>query len=291
MNAAVSDRHAVRSNVGRRADRHVARKRSYSVGLYFLPIVGLYTAAMLLPLVITVRNSIALGGSGWISTIEDRLFIHASINTAVYSLVITCLTIVLAYTVAAAIWRSGRIGRIILTSVVLLSFWTSVLVKIVAWNALLRNNGIFNAFLVSIGAIDVPLRLFPGAPAVILGMIQYVLPFAVFPILGVMLRLDRRLEDAAASLGSTPYRIFRHVIFPLTLPGVIAAALLVFVICTGFYVIPATLGSPSNLMIANVVALYALQLVNFHVASAVAVMLLVIVTLLTILYQRADQRL
>ena len=291
MSSEVSDRLYARSNIEQRAHRHEARKRTYGVGLYFVPIVVLYTAAMLLPLLITIRNSLALGGTGWINTIQDPLFIHASVNTAVYSCVITAVTVVLAYTVAAAIWRSGRIGRIILTSLVLLSFWTSVLVKIVAWNALLRNNGIFNSFLLSIGAIDAPLRLFPGAPAVILGMIQFVLPFAVFPILGVMLRLDRKLEDAAASLGSTPYRVFRYVIFPLTLPGVIASALLVFVICTGFYVIPATLGNPSDLMIANVVALYALQLVDFHVASAVAVMLLLIVTLLTILYQRADQRL
>jgi putative spermidine/putrescine transport system permease protein len=102
--------------------------------------------------------------------------------------------------------------------------------------------------------------------------------------------MDRQLEKAAESLGGSPIRVFIHVIFPLTLPGIIASALLVFVICTGFYVIPATLGTPRDQLLANIVALYALELLDFRVASAIGAVLIVLVSCLTVLYQRAESR-
>ena len=104
-----------------------------------------------------------------------------------------------------------------------------------------------------------------------------------------MLRLDPQLELAADSLGASPWRAFRMVILPLTVPGIVAAFMLIFVICTGFYVIPATLGGPADGMIANVVAVYALQLVDFQEASAIGLVLIVAVLLLTVLYNRVSR--
>jgi ABC-type spermidine/putrescine transport system permease subunit I len=256
--------------------------------LWLLPVAILY-AAGLLPLWITVQRAFALGFAGWRELLGNSLFTNAAVNTLVDSAEITLIAVLLAYSLAAAIWKSGPATRAALTTIVVIAFLTTVLVKIVAFNALLRNNGLLNSLLLALGVISEPLRMFPGRPAMMIGMIQFAVPFAIFPILGVMLRLDNRIERAAESLGASPWRVFVHVVLPLTLPGVIAAALLVFVICTGFYVIPATLGTPRDQLLANVVALYALQLVDFNVASAVAMVLVVVVGILTIFYQRAEQ--
>jgi putative spermidine/putrescine transport system permease protein len=257
--------------------------------LWLLPVALLYAAGLLLPLAITVQRGLELGAGGWAGLMHNSLFTGAARNTALDSAEITLVAVLLAYTVAAAIWRSGPLLRTVLTAVVVATFWTTVLVKIVAFNALLRDNGVLNDALLGLGLIDHPLHMFPGRPAMVIGMIQFALPFAMFPILSVMLRLDRRLEQAAESLGAAPWRVFLHVVLPLTLPGVIAAALLVFVICTGFYVIPATLGTPHDQLLANVVALYALQLLDFKVASAVALVLVAVVGALTVLYERVER--
>ena len=251
--------------------------------------LALYAAGLLLPLGITIQRAFELGAAGWSELLRNSLFTGAALNTALDSAEITVVAVLLAYSLAAAIWRSGPITRAVLTTLVVIAFLTTVLVKVVAFNALLRNNGVLNTLLLALGVVDEPLHLFPGRPAMIIGMIQFAVPFAIFPILGVMVRLDHRVEQAAESLGASPWRIFVHVVLPLTLPGVIAAALLVFVICTGFYVIPATLGTPRDQLLANIVALYALQLVDFKVASAVAMILVVVVGILTVLYQRAER--
>ena len=256
--------------------------------LWLLPVLALYAAGLLLPLAITVGHAFELGVAGWGELLGNSLFVNAAIHTAVDSAEITLISVVLAYGIAAAIWRGAAVTRAVLTTLVVIAFLTTVLVKVVAFNALLRDNGAVNAALMALGVVSEPLHMFPGRPAMMLGMVQFALPFAIFPILGVMLRTDRRIELAAQSLGASGWRVFIHIVLPLTLPGVIAAALLVFVICTGFYVIPATLGAPRDQLLANVVALYALQLLDFKVASAIAMVLVVVVGILTILYQRAE---
>ncbi len=263
--------------------------RSWPKLLWLVPVFALYAVGLLAPLAVTVQRAAALGAQGWIDLFHNSLFTGAALNTALDSGEITIIAVLLAYSIAAAIWRSGPTLRAALTTLVVVAFLTTVLVKIVAFNALLRDNGVLNSVLLAVGLIVKPLHIFPGRAAMIVGMIQFAVPFAIFPILAVMLRLDARIEQAAQSLGATPWRVFAHVVLPLTLPGVIAAALLVFVICTGFYVIPATLGTPRDQLLANVVALYALQLVDFNMASAIALVLVVVVGALTLLYQRAER--
>lgn len=275
--------------MNRTAITHSFSRRRWGNLLWLLPVLTLYAAGLLLPLGITVQRALELGVAGWSELLRNSLFTGAALNTAIDSAEITVVAVLLAYSLAAAIWRSGPITRAVLTTLVVIAFLTTVLVKIVAFNALLRDNGVLNTLLLYSRVIDEPLHLFPGRPAMIIAMIQFAVPFAIFPILGVMLRLDRRIEQAAESLGASPWHVFVHVVLPMTLPGVIAAALLVFVICTGFYVIPATLGTPRDQLLANIVALYALQLVEFKVASAVAMILVVVVGILTVLYQRAER--
>jgi putative spermidine/putrescine transport system permease protein len=272
-----------------RAAVAAARRARWGNLLWLLPVLALYAAGLLLPLGITVQRAFELGAAGWGDLLRNSLFTGAALNTAIDSAEITVVAVLLAYSLAAAIWRCGPITRALLTTLVVIAFLTTVLVKIVAFNALLRDNGVLNTLLQALGVIHEPLHLFPARPAMIIAMIQFAVPFAIFPILGVMVRLDKRVEQAAESLGASPWHVFIHVVLPLTLPGVIAAALLVFVICTGFYVIPATLGTPRDQLLANIVALYALQLVDFKVASAVAMVLVVVVGILTVLYQRAER--
>lgn len=260
-----------------------------TVLLWLLPLLCLYAVGMLLPLVIMLRQATELGIGGWRELIANPLFTNAARNTAVDSAEITLLAVLLAYAIAAAIWRGSAATRTTLTTLVVISFLTTVLVKVVAFNALLRDNGALNAALLALGVMSEPMHLFPGRPAMVIGMVQFAVPFAIFPILGVMVRMDSRIEQAAQSLGASGWQTFIHVVLPLTLPGVIASALLVFVICTGFYVVPATLGTPRDQLLANVVALYALQLLDFKVASAIAMVLVVVVGVLTVLYQRAER--
>jgi ABC-type spermidine/putrescine transport system permease subunit I len=252
----------------------------------FLPVALLYGVALALPLATIVSNALSLTGAEWLELLQEPIFMHAVRNTVVDCVVISTMGTLLAYALAAAIWRAGPTWRVILIGLVIIPFWTSVLVKVVAWEAILRDNGLLNTVLLRLGLIATPLVMLHASTAVIVGMIQYVLPFAVFPILGVLLRLDPQLELAADSLGAGPLRSFSLVILPLSAPGILAAFMLIFVICTGFYVIPATLGSPADGMIANVVAVYALQLVDFNQASAIGLVLVVAVLLLTVLYNR-----
>ncbi|MEO8858262.1 MAG: ABC transporter permease [Burkholderiaceae bacterium] len=274
-----------------RSSRESRTRSGYGSGawLWLLPLLCLYAIGMLLPLAIMVRQAAELGLAGWSELMANPLFTNAARNTALDSAEITIIAVVLAYGIAAAIWRGSAVVRMVLTTLVVISFLTTVLVKVVAFNALLRDNGALNAVLLALGVVSEPMHLFPGRPAMIIGMVQFTVPFAIFPILGVMVRTDRRIEQAARSLGASGWQTFVHVILPLTLPGVIASALLVFVICTGFYVIPATLGTPRDQLLANVVALYALQLVDFKVASGVAIVLVLVVGALTVLYQRAER--
>jgi ABC-type spermidine/putrescine transport system permease subunit I len=262
--------------------------RLYTVAA-FVPVTLLYGIALVLPMATIVRYSSALGLRGWLDLLQSSIFVHAVSNTVVDSLVIAVIGSTLAYLLAGAIWRAGPSGRVILIALVVIPFWTSVLVKIVAWQAILRDNGVVNTILLRLGLIDAPLILLHARDAVMLAMIQFVLPFAVFPILGVMLRVDPQLERAADSLGASRWRAFRWVILPLTAPGIAAAFTLIVVICFGFYVIPATLGGPADGMIANVVALYALQLVDFNTASAIGLVLVVAVLLLSLLYSRTSR--
>ncbi|MFT7533475.1 MAG: ABC-type spermidine/putrescine transport system permease subunit I [Gammaproteobacteria bacterium] len=258
--------------------------------IWLLPVLVLYAVGLVFPLAITVQRAIEHGVSGWSQLFSNSLFTGAASNTLYDSSLIMVTSIVLAYSVAAAIWRSGPMIRTVLIAIVVITFWLTVLVKIVAFNALLRDNGVLNTLLIALGFIDTPIRMFPGRIAMIVGMIQFALPFAIFPILGVMMKLDRQLEKAAESLGGSPISVFIHVTLPLTMPGIIASALLVFVICTGFYVIPAALGTPRDQLLANVVAIYALELLDFRTASAIGVILIVLVSFLTVLYQRAESR-
>ncbi len=254
--------------------------------LLLLPVAALYGLLMASPLILILRLSVGDGLEHYRAVLRSPVLGRVVENTVVISAMTTVVAVLLAYAYAAALWRSGILVRILLFGLILLPFWTGVLVKNFAWAALLQDNGAINGLLRGLGLIDGHVTLLHNRLAVIIGMVHYVLPYAVFPIYATMIAIDRQLERAARSLGAPMWKVIWHVTLPLSLPGVYAAALLVFIISTGFFITPIILGSPRDMMIANLVDFYTHQLVDFEGASALAVLIVAIVSVLVFFYQR-----
>lgn len=251
-----------------------------------LPAAFLYGLLICVPLILIVKLSLSGGFAHYRDVLSSPLLGRVVENTVAISSLTTGITVILAYVYAAALWRSGTMLRILLFAFILLPFWTGVLVKNFAWAALLQDNGAINGLLYELGLIGAHVSLLHNQLAVIIGMVHYVLPYAVFPIYAAMIAIDRRLEHAASSLGASTWKVISRIIVPLSLPGVYAAALLVFIISTGFFITPVILGSPGDMMIANLVDFYAHQIVDFESASALAVLVAAAIAALILGYQQ-----
>jgi ABC-type spermidine/putrescine transport system permease subunit I len=185
---------------------------------------------------------------------------------------VTCLLVGYPYAYLMSI-VPGRVAGLLLIAV-LLPFWSSLLVRTFAWQIILRDTGIINGALLGAGLITEPLALIRTTPGVIIGMSHVLLPFMVLPIYAVMRRIDPELARAAANLGASPWRAFVRVVVPLSLPGVLAGALLVFVLALGFYITPALLGGLRDQMISQLIVQQVQQRLDWGFASAMAVLLM-----------------
>ena len=253
-----------------------------------LPLTVLYGFFALLPLGMILRFSVANGFENFRIVIASPLLLRVAANTIVISLTTTAVTLALAVIVAAALWRSGARFHRLIMAFVLLPFWTAVLIKNFAWAVLLQDNGVVNGLLQAAGLG--PYTLLHNRLAVLIGMIHFVLPYAIFPIYTAMLEIDRRLENAARSMGAGTASVILHVILPLVMPGIAAAALLVFIVSTGFYITPVILGSPSDMMISNLIDYYVHELINFNDAAALAVLVALLLAPIIVLQQRVAKR-
>lgn len=159
---------------------------------------------------------------------------------------------------------------------VLVPFWSSLLVRTYAWQVILRDTGLINSTLQGWGLIDQPLDLYQTTTGVLLGMTQVLLPFMVLPLFTTMARIDPELTKAAANLGASPTRAFLRVFVPLSVPGVLAGSLLVFVLALGFYITPALLGSPKDTMLSAFIATRVQQQLDWGLASAMALVLIAV---------------
>ncbi|MFC3057943.1 ABC transporter permease [Paenirhodobacter populi] len=200
--------------------------------------------------------------------------------TARIAVIVTVLTLALAYPLAYFIATTGERTAMVLLALVLVPFWTSILIRSYAWMVLLGQNGVVNGFLRWTGVIDAPVRMLNTTFAVYVGMVHVLLPFMVLPILSSLKAIDGRLVAAAENLGAGPGAVFRHVIVPLSMPGVLAGSVLVFVLSLGFYITPALVGGPSDMTVSMLIA-GEVDLYRWDVASAIATALL-IVTLVTL---------
>ena len=190
---------------------------------------------------------------------------------------------------AYGIARATPTTRNILLMLVILPFWTSFLLRVYAWMGLLGKHGIVNSLLMKIGLIDSPLQMLYTDMAVYVGIVYTYIPFMILPLYANLEKLDSSLHDAAADLGAKPWQTFIDVTLPLSMPGIIAGSLLVFIPAIGEYVIPALLGGIDSLMIGR--TLYDEFFVNrdWPLASAVATLLLIIIVIPIMLFQRSQQ--
>lgn len=221
---------------------------------------------------------------------EDELYLDTYINSLKISTVSTACCLLIGYPIAYGIVRATPTARHILLLLIILPFWTSFLLRVYAWIGILADQGTINGFLLWLGVIDRPIRLLYSEFAVYVGIVYSYLPFMILPLYANMEKLDMTLVEAAADLGAHPSVIFFTVTLPLTIPGIVAGALLVFIPATGEFVIPDLLGGGNVLMIGKV--LYSEFNANhdWPVAAAVAIALLLVLVVPMMLYQHLQAR-
>lgn len=217
---------------------------------------------------------------------EQAIFREVLARTFGISLVVTLLCLVLGYPVAALLASLKPRHAGVLLVLVLLPFWTSLLVRTAAWVVLLQREGVVNAGLLGLGLIAAPLEMIFTRFAVVLAMAHILLPFMILPLYAVMRAIPFELGRAAASLGAAPWRVFLRVTWPLSLPGVAAGSLMVFIQALGYYITPALLGGAADQMISWFIAFYASRTVNWGMAAALSALLLVATAVLHAVYTR-----
>jgi ABC-type spermidine/putrescine transport system permease subunit I len=256
--------------------------------LLVLPLALYMLAFYLVPLASMLLRSVAEPSwtlDNYRRLAADSVFLEVFWTTLRTALVVTLGTMVLGYPVALALSRLRRGAATVVLIVVLLPFWTSVLVRSYAWMVLLGRHGVINELLIGAGLIGAPLRLLNTSFAVHIAMIHILLPYMILPIASVLRQIDGALPRAAAGLGAPPWRVFLQIVLPLSLPGVAAGTLLVFVLSLGFYITPALVGGPRDLMLSMLIA-QQVDLLNWPYAACLSAALLAVTLLLIAVFQR-----
>ncbi len=218
---------------------------------------------------------------------EDPLYWQSYLYSLRIAALTTLIALAIGYPLAYAMASAPARWRAILLVLVILPFWTSFLIRVYAWIGILRPEGLLDMALAALGLSGEPLRLLNTEAAVLIGMVYSYLPFMVLPLYATLEKLDRSLLEAAADLGATPLRAFLTVTLPLSLPGILAGSALVFIPAIGEFVIPDLLGGPDTTMIGKVLWTEFFSNRDWPLASAVAVVLLVVLVLPLALLQRA----
>ena len=221
---------------------------------------------------------------------EDELYWKAYLSSLQIAVVSTILTLIVGYPMAYAMARAPVKWRATLMMLVILPFWTSFLIRVYAWIGILSGGGYLNQFLLWLGVISEPLTILNTPVAVYIGIVYTYLPFMILPIYAALDRLDQSLIEAAEDLGCSRFQAFWLVTFPLSRSGVIAGCFLVFIPTLGEFVIPSLLGGSDTLMIGKVLFDEFFSNRDWPVASAVGVVLLLILVIPIILFQRNQQR-
>jgi putrescine transport system permease protein len=221
---------------------------------------------------------------------SDDLYLRAYLGSLGNAAWATAFCLLIGYPVAYAIALSPGVQRQLLLFLVMLPFWTSFLIRVYAWIAILEPNGLLNQVLIALGLIAAPLPLLNNQFSVELGLVYSYLPFMILPLYGSLSRLDRSLVEAAADLGARPLRTFLGVILPLTLPGIAAGSLLVLIPAIGEFVIPDLLGGPDTLMIGKVLWDEFFNNRDWPVAAAVAAVLVAALAVPLLAAQRFLER-
>ena len=265
--------------------------RGYAV--YLIPPAAMLAVFFVLPLLYLMFRSFAEPEPGigtYVRLFSNVAYLKVLLYTVQVSASVTVVTLVMAYPVAWLISRAhGRMLHLALAFVII-PFWTSAVIRTYAWIVLFQRRGVLNDFLISAGLTDEPLRLMYNSLGVHIGMVHIMLPFMILPLFSSMRSIDGTYMRAASVLGANPLRQFVHVYLPLSMPGVTAGCLLVFITSLGFFITPALLGGPQNMMIAVLIEQQATRLLDWPMASALATVLLVVTGVLYLIYDRVSRR-
>src|SRR5690606_3007978 len=220
------------------------------------------------------------------------LYLNAYISSLWIAAVSTALTLLVGYPVAYGMARAPSSIRPTLLMLVILPFWTSFLIRVYAWIGILKPEGLLNQFLMWIGLVDQPLVILNTNTAIYIGIVYSYLPFMVLPLYATLEKMDHSLVEAAQDLGCSPIGAFWKVTFPLSVPGVVAGCLLVFIPAVGEFVIPDLLGGSQTLMIGKTLWNEFFSNRDWPVASAVAIVLLLLLVVPIMIFQKvqADQQ-
>jgi putrescine transport system permease protein len=230
--------------------------------------------------------TITLNFENYLYMVRDSLYVSAYFGSLKIAVISTLLCLLIGYPMAYAISRMDPATRNIALLLVILPSWTAFLIRIYAWIGILKNNGLINNFLSWIGVISEPLQLLHTPLAVYIGVVYVYLPFMILPLYANLVRLDPRHEEAAYDLGATPMRVFMRITLPMTTAGIVAGSMLVLIPVIGEFVIPELLGGPDTLMIGKVLWEEFFNNRDWPVASAVAIiMLLLLIVPITIFHQ------
>jgi putative spermidine/putrescine transport system permease protein len=216
----------------------------------------------------------------------DAVFVDVFGRTLWMSLVVTAACLLLGFPVAYLLSQLSARASNLLMVCVLLPFWTSILVRLASWIVLLQDGGLVNQALLALGWIDRPLALVFNRFGVYVAMVHILLPFMILPLYSVMKGIPPAYLRAAVSLGCPPLRSFWRVYFPLTVPGLAAGAILVFILSVGYYITPALLGGPQDQLVSYFVAYYTNETVNWGMAAALSALLLAAIAVLYAAYNR-----
>jgi len=219
---------------------------------------------------------------------ENAVYRDVLVRTFYISLLTTIICLLIAYPLAYMISKASPRWAHLIMLIILLSFWTPLLVRNTSWLVVLQSNGIVNSLFAFIGIVDPskPLQLIHNRVGVLIAMVHSLLPFMVLPIYSTMRSMSPNYMRAALSLGATPYKAFLKVYLPLSLPGVSAGCLLVFILSLGYYITPALVGGPSDQMVAGYINQFTSGTINWGMASALSLVLVVSVLVLYFLYAR-----
>lgn len=218
--------------------------------------------------------------------LEDPLYVNTYLNSVAIAATATVITLLVGYPMAYAMARAPRGWRPLLLMLVILPFWTSFLIRVYAWIGILKRDGLLNLALTNLGLISEPLTILNTDIAVYIGIVYSYLPFMVLPLYSTLEKLDETLLEAAADLGAHPWTAFRRITFPQSLPGVAAGCFLVFIPAVGEFVIPELLGGADTLMIGRTLWNEFFLNRDWPLASAVAVILLIVLVAPIMLFQR-----
>ncbi|PDT10721.1 ABC transporter permease subunit [Rhizobium sp. M1] len=221
---------------------------------------------------------------------DDPLYFNAYLSSVTIAGISTLLMLLIAYPIAYGMAQAPRTIRPTLLMLVILPFWTSFLIRVYAWIAILKPEGLLNQLLLSLHIIDTPLIILNTPTAVYIGIVYSYLPFMVLPLYSALEKMDGTLIEAAQDLGCTPIRAFWRVTFPLSIPGVVAGCMLVFIPAVGEFVIPDLLGGSQTLMIGKTLWNEFNANRDWPVSSAVATILLMILVIPIVFFQNAQAK-